>query len=694
MGGLFSGGSGSASTPVAETGLSVSTSVYGLTLPVIYGATRVPGNMIWYGDFKSVAQTQNTGKGGGNTVITGYTYYASFAIGICEGEIAGINSMWKNGVSAPLTGTASILSAFGKGNVDGFTVFTGAPSQSKWGYLTTFDSFKSLNYNNLSYICTSNYNLGSSATLPEFTFEVFGHGYGSSVTGVPDVDPGFIITDLLTNARYGAGFPAANIGIWTSYKAYCIANGLLFSPSYDTSATAAKAITELLALTNSEAYFSEGLLKITPYGDTAITANGYTYTPNVTPIYELGDDAFLASASDPVLIERGSQADAYNQIDIECLDRSNSYNKSSIRATDQVNIDVYGLRAMSSVTAHQICNTSIAQSCAQLVLQRNLYIRNKYTFTLPINYILLEPTDYVTLDDSALGLVQTPVRILTIDESGDELLITAEDAPPGVGSHAIYGTQSGGGGGVNNLVQPGNTGTPNIFVPPSVLTATGLEVWMGAYGVTPSTWGGCEVWVSYDNVSYGYVGSIDSPARMGTLTATLATGTDPDTTNTLAVNVLSGQAMGSATTAEWNNYASLTLVDSEYIAYQTATLTSANRYNLTTLHRGLYGSSIANHADSAPFVRVDSAMFKMPITPDKIGQTIYVKLPAYNQFGSQLQQLSACTPTSFTIGISQVPVLTGIVVTAIYGGFTVKYTPPTQSDFGGCLLYTSPSPRD
>ena len=344
---------------------------------------------------------------------------------------------------------------------------------------------------------------------------------------------------------------------------------------------------------------------------------------------------------------------------------------------------------MSNVTAHQICNTIIAQSSAQLILQRNLYIRNKYTFTLPINYILLEPTDYVTIDDAALGLVSTPVRILTIDESGDELLITAEDAPAGVSSHAIYGTQSGGGGGVNNLVLPGNTGTPYIFVPPSILTATGLEVWMGAYGVAPSTWGGCEVWVSYDNVSYGYVGSIDSPARMGTLTATLETGTDPDTTHTLAVNVLSGQSLGGATTAEWNNYASLSLVDGEYVAYQTATLTSTNNYNLTTLHRGLYGSTIASHASGAQFVRVDQAMFKMPFTPDKIGQTIYVKLPAYNQFGSQLQQLSACTPTTFTIGISQVPTLTGIVLTPVYGGFTIKYTAPTQSDFGGVNVYMS-----
>jgi Putative phage tail protein len=669
-----------ASQQAAALGLSVSTSVYGLTLPIIYGATRVPGNMIWYGAFTATPQYTQTssGKGGGGSQATqtGYNYTASFMLGLCEGPITSINAIWNNGVLD---------------TTDTFSTFTGGSAQTAWGYLTTLDSIKALTYRNLAYIAAANYNLGSSANLPQLTFEVYGKGYGTSITGIPDVDPAFIITDILTSDRYGAVFPVANLGTWTSYKAYCIANGLLFSPAYDATQTAAKAITDLLALTNSEAYFSEGLLKITPYGDTEITANGYTYTPNSTPIYELGDDAFISDGStDPVLVERGSQADAYNQIDIECLDRTNSYNKTSIRASDQVNVDVYGVRSMSNVTAHQICNTSIAQSSAQLILQRNLYIRNKYIFTLSIQYILLEPTDYVTLVDSALGLISAPVRILTIDENGDELLITAEDAPAGVGSHAVYGTQSGGGGGVNNLVQPGNTATPNIFVPPSVLTATGLEIWMGAYGATPATWGGCEVWVSYDNASYAYVGAIDSPVRMGTLTATLASGADPDTTNTLAVNILSGQALGSATIAEWDNYASLALVDGEFIAYQTATLTSANHYNLTNLHRGLYGSTIASHANGSNFIRVEiSAMFKMPIMPDKIGKTIYVKLPAYNQFGAQLQQLSACSATTFTIAISQVPALTGITIAPVYGGFTIKYPTPTQADFGGVNVYMS-----
>jgi hypothetical protein len=677
MAGLFvHSSSNNAATTPAALGISVSTSVYGLTLPIIYGATRVPGNMIWYGAFTAEAQYTQTssGKGGGSsTTQTGYSYTASFMLGICEGPINSLNSVWNNGVLD---------------TTDTFTTFTGDSAQSAWGYLTTLDSTKSLTYRNIAYIAAANYALGTSANLPQLTFEVFGHGYGSSVTGLPDVDPVFIINDILTNSRYGAGFPVTNIGTWTAYKAYCIANGLLFSPCYDSAQSAATIISALLALTNSEAYFSEGLLKITPYGDTAVTANGYTYTPNLTPIYELSDDDFVDNgSSDPVSVERGSQADAYNQIDIECLDRSNSYNKTSIRAADQVNVDVYGLRAMSNVTAHQICDTAIAQSSAQLILQRNLYIRNKYTFTLDNRYILLEPTDYVTLDDAVLGLASHPIRILTIEESGDEYLITAEDAPAGVSSHAIYGTQPTDGGGVNNLVQPGDTAAPYIFVPPSILTASGLEIWMGAYG--GADWGGCEVWVSYDDISYGYVGAIDSPARMGTLTATLASGTDPDTTNTLAVNISSGQPLGSATLAEVNNFASLTLVDGELLSYETAALTSVNHYNLTYLRRGAYGSAIGSHASGSKFVRVDSSMFKMPFTPDKIGQTVYVKLPAYNKFGTQLQQLSGVSANTFVINISQVPSLIGIVLTPVYGGFTIRYDMPTQADFGGVNVYVS-----
>ena len=118
MAGLFvHSPSNNASVQPAALGLSVSTSVYGLTLPVIYGATRVPGNMIWYGAFTATPQyTQSSsGKGGGSqTTQTGYGYSASFMLGLSEGPINSVNAVWNNGVLD---------------TTDTFTTFTGGSSQ-------------------------------------------------------------------------------------------------------------------------------------------------------------------------------------------------------------------------------------------------------------------------------------------------------------------------------------------------------------------------------------------------------------------------------------------------------------------------------------------------------------------------------------------------------------------------------------
>ncbi len=47
--------------------LQVQQSSQGLTLPVVYGRTRIAGNLIWYGDFTAIEKTTTTssGKGGG-----------------------------------------------------------------------------------------------------------------------------------------------------------------------------------------------------------------------------------------------------------------------------------------------------------------------------------------------------------------------------------------------------------------------------------------------------------------------------------------------------------------------------------------------------------------------------------------------------------------------------------------------------
>ena len=67
--GFLSGGGGSptpqAQIPVMATGIRVQSSVYGRCVSLVWGRNRVAGNLIWYGDFYSVATVTGGGGGGG-----------------------------------------------------------------------------------------------------------------------------------------------------------------------------------------------------------------------------------------------------------------------------------------------------------------------------------------------------------------------------------------------------------------------------------------------------------------------------------------------------------------------------------------------------------------------------------------------------------------------------------------------------
>jgi hypothetical protein len=90
---LFGGGSKTASmTPTQAMGIQFTSSQYGPPLTVQYGTGKVGGNCIWYGDFKSTAHSQKTGKGGGGSSTSSYTYSASFQMALCEGPIAGVRT--------------------------------------------------------------------------------------------------------------------------------------------------------------------------------------------------------------------------------------------------------------------------------------------------------------------------------------------------------------------------------------------------------------------------------------------------------------------------------------------------------------------------------------------------------------------------------------------------------------------------
>lgn len=634
-------GSTTISTEEPKIGaLSIQSSAFGLPVPLFWGKSRLSGNMIWYGDFTPIAHTTTTssgGKGGGGVESrnTSYTYTAAFILGLSEGTISSIERVWSD---KDKTTFAAL----------GMTLLPGTIPQSVWPHLTTNHPDEALGYPGIAGVAHSAFDLGGSASLPNLSFEANGpRQFGG---GIVDARPDEIVTDMLTSPIYGSGFPAARLSV-AAYRTYTQAEGLFLSPKITSQQPAAQHLEEILAATNSAPLWSEGLLKILPYGDSAVTGNGTTYTPAITPQYDLTDDDFLGvGAEPPITVRRKPQADAYNQVQVEFINRDNEYNIEPAEAKDQGNISTFGLRTKDPVQLHSIHTKTVADKVANLLLQRALYIRNEYEFYLGWRHCLLEPMDVVTLTHAPLGLDLFQVRIKEIEEDENgRLRMVVEEFPFGVATPALIQTQQPSGYSVNFNVAPGNANPPVIFEPPMSLAGQGrYELWLATSGGV--NWGSAEVWVSFDDATYKRVGTITNPARHGTLSAPIAAGSDPDTVNTLAVNLSASRGeLVSGTTADRDDLRTLCYVDGELISYQTATLTAANRYNLTSLRRGAHGTAIAAHNIDTRFARLDDAVFKYGYEASDIGKTLYIKLRSFNTFGSGAEELATLAAYTHTI---------------------------------------------
>jgi hypothetical protein len=670
------GGKSQSTTDVRLNAININQSSYGNCIGLLYGQNRVPMTLGWYGNFVATAHTvsQSGGKGGGGgSSNTTYTYTASMVWLLIEGQLGGpMGQIWKDKALVTLSSI-------------GGTLFTGAGGQATWSYLSGNYPSQAVPYDHTAYIGVPNYALGSSAALPNYTFELTGLA-PYTVGTINDAEPSAMLTDYCTDANHGANFSGLGViqgtGVLT-YQSYCIAMGFFISPYESTQRAAVDFIKETLQITNSNAFVSAGTLNIVPYADASVTGNGRTYTPNLTPLYSFTDDDFMLSStasagSDPVIVDRAALADTFNTVHLEYLNRANAYNTDIAQAKDDQDIALNGVRTGATLTFHQITTGSVARQVAQLILQRQLYIRNTFTFSIRADYCLLEPMDLVSITDSVLGLTNKLVRITEVDDDENDLLtITAEDMLVGTASAPVYNWQASQGYAANYAVVPPSVGTPLIFAAPAALVSAngGHEIWVAVDQGAAGSWGGGDVYMSLDNVSYIYAGAVHGASRYGTLTANLPSNPDPDTTDTLSVALTNAATTSlqlvSGSTADYTNLRTLLYVDGEIMAYQTATLTGTGTYNLTTLRRGLYGSSPAAHLSGAQFARIDAGIFRVPYDPGMIGQTMYFKFASFNVYGGAYQSLAACTAYSHVLASNNAGQLMPSPVSLVGSGVTV-----------------------
>lgn len=526
----------------------------------------------------------------------------------------------------------------------------GSSVSISYGSTNSTPAFEAVGYSLIAHVDVANYQLGESPQLSNHNFETFGI-YSNSVAGSQDADPSLVQVAIASAPTYGSGFPLSKWGSLTSYQNYTLASGLLISAAYTEQSAANSSMSDIALATNSEFVWTGATLMIVPYGDSAITGNGKTYTPP-TIQYDLSlNDLIYAEGEDPVQMERTNISDSINSIKLEVYDRANQYSTAIAEAKDQASIDYYGLRQDPSTNTHLFTSVATGTLSANLQLQR-MQIQNYFTFTTDERFIVLDPMDLITvpMPDGS----RQAIRIKEITENSDgTLTFQSEEYLAGTGTAAAsYSFQQWGGFSVNYNESPGVVNTPGIFEPTAQL-AEALEVWIAASGVNDN-WGGCDVYISNDGSTYANAGRINGPSRMGVITnlfpnaSEAATGQTIDTTSLVGVDLsMSKGQLLAASQSEALALATLFWCDGEFMSYQNAELLSSNSYDLSYFVRGAYDSAITSHASGSQFVRCDDGVLKIGYSSDRIGQTVYVKFLSFNIYGGGQPSLDSVDPFTY-----------------------------------------------
>ncbi|MEQ1809097.1 MAG: glycoside hydrolase/phage tail family protein [Terricaulis sp.] len=155
------------------TDLHLQSSTEGASIPDVYGSVRIAGQVIWAARFKEHVDTSESGggKGGGAGVTTrNYRYTLSFAVGLCEGEIARIGRVWANGAPLDLSTVA-------------WRLHTGAEDQAPDPLIEAIDgAVETPAYRGLAYVVFEDLPLEPFGNaIPQLSFEIIRPARGQAV---------------------------------------------------------------------------------------------------------------------------------------------------------------------------------------------------------------------------------------------------------------------------------------------------------------------------------------------------------------------------------------------------------------------------------------------------------------------------------------------------------------------------------
>ena len=146
--------------------LDVMASTEGAPIPRVYGRARLAGQVIWATKLDEVVSTQSDTQGGKGspgvtTNTTVYSYFANFAVGLCEGPIGRVGRIWADGKPLDLLGVT-------------FRIYTGNETQTPDPLIVAREGAENAPaYRGLAYIVFERLPLADFGNrIPQLSFEI------------------------------------------------------------------------------------------------------------------------------------------------------------------------------------------------------------------------------------------------------------------------------------------------------------------------------------------------------------------------------------------------------------------------------------------------------------------------------------------------------------------------------------------
>ena len=663
---------------------------FGSPLPIAYGTCKMAPNLINYQDFTTIENrtTVKTGKHSSATTID-YDYYVYAELALSEGVIDGIGKIW-----------------IGNDVFENLQVFNGkngqqgAPLSLNVGdnpnpttYMATKHPDIAVGYKNMAYLYGKIFLGTNSASVPSYNFEIKGL-HRLSGDGV-DANPADVIIDLLSRIGYAEYIDKAS---FDDYRSYCRGFGLLISTPgglFGGQKKCQEYVKGILNITNSYMFWSDDGFKIVPRDD---RPRG-SWRPNNVVRYDITTkDMQQQSNGACVNYARKDSSELYNRWGVVFTNRANNYEEETIFYEDTADIKKNGIRAAQSVDAKWFHTAERAVKLAEMLARINRTECIKYTFKLNWKFVCLEPGDLITLTDYAVGLDKQLCMIDSVTEDGSGLLTVTALRREAVVDEIKYNVPKHTYNQINFNAEPGNVNTPLFITPPSELTvaASGLEVWLAIQGKS-EYWGGASVYVSTKDGAYSLYGVHNINSNYGKILTDMtadSTTVEVKFSNVGTVEMLEGSA------ADAKNGLTDLWINGECLAYTRSTLVAVNTYRLEGLLRGRYNTAPKPHAIGDDFARLDGSLYRVQLTKNYLGKTMYCKLPSFNTLKKSPQALNDVVFYTHTISLYDIPNVSNITAGVINAGIRgwnveVTWTAPDWADYSqGRVCYKAKAAKE